>query len=135
MSAQHLESYITFQVIVCRSCESCVPPKDPVRHYEDNHTVKNNHPVSPKVRHEIADYMATLDLCQPKEVIHPHYLVPELKVIKDGLICNFPNCGSCRTSEESMRTHYYSHQKHIPKDFKDWESTAVQTFFDGHHKK
>jgi Orsellinic acid/F9775 biosynthesis cluster protein D len=139
MSAQHLESYIThlptFQVVVCRLCESCISPNNPLRHYEDNHTAKKAHPVPSKVRHEITNYMATLDLCQPKEVIHPHHFVPELKVIKNGFICNFPNCGRVCTSEESMRKHYYVHQKSIPKSYKNWESTCLQTFFNGQNKK
>ena len=79
--------------------------------------------------------MATLNLCDPKKIISPNKLVPGLKIVKQGYVCNFPGCGDCRTSESGIRTHYYTHQKHIPKDFKDWKSTAIQTFFDGHNRK
>jgi len=121
--------------MICRFCEICIPPKDPLNHYKRHHTAKKDDPVPMKVRHKIADYMTTLDLCQSQEVIPPDNRVPELKVIKEGFMCNFPGCDGCATSEHSMRTHYYIHQKHIPKDFKNWESTALQTFFDDHHKK
>ena len=139
MSVQDIESYIThlpiLKVIICRPCEVCIPPNDPFRHYKDHHTAKKDYPVPMEVRYKIADYMATLNLCQPQEVVCPHNLVPELKVIEEGFECGFPGCGSCTTSEKSMRTHYYKHQEHIPKDFKNWEPTALQTFFDGQHKK
>jgi len=87
------------------------------------------------VRHKIADYMATLDLCEPNTVIAPQKLVPQLKVIKNGFVCNFDGCRDCATTEPSMITHYYTHQEHIPKDFKNWESTSLQTFFDGRNRK
>ena len=139
MSVPEIKSYIvhlpTFQVIVCHFCEVCIPPKDPLRHYEDHHTAKKDHPVPMEVRHKIADYMATLNLCQPKEVVSLHSLVPELKVIKEGFICKFPQCGTCCTSEPSMRKHYYVHQKSMPKTYKNWESTSLQTFFEGSHRK
>jgi Orsellinic acid/F9775 biosynthesis cluster protein D len=133
-----VHSYIThvptFRVVVCDFCEVCIPPKDPLRHYEDHHTAKKDHPVPMEMRRKIADYMRTLDLCQSGEVI-PHGLMPELKVIKEGFMCNFQGCDACALTESSMRTHYYTHQKHIPKGFKDWKSTSIQTFFEGHHKK
>jgi hypothetical protein len=139
MSYHDVKPYVTylsiFQVAVCRFCEVCLSPKDPLEHYKRHHTAKSDHPVPTKVRNRIADYMTTLNLRPPQEVIAPRGLIPELKIIKEGFKCNFPGCGSCATSEHSMRTHYYIHQKHIPKNFKDWESTAIQTFFDGHHKK
>lgn len=139
MSYRDVKPYVThlsaFGVIVCRFCEIGIPPKDPLRHYEKNHTAKKDHPVSMEVRRKIVDYMTTLNLRQPQEVTSPDYRVPELKVIEEGFICNFPECGTCATSEHSMRTHYYSHQKHIPKEFKNWKSTALQTFFEGHHRK
>lgn len=139
MSVQDIKSYVvhlpTLRVVVCRLCEVCIPPKDPLRHYEDHHTAKKDHPISMKIRRKISDYMATLNLCQPQEVIPPRSLVPELKIINEGFICKFPGCNACATSEQSMRMHYYVHQKHIPKSFKNWESTALQTFFDGHHRK
>lgn len=139
MPVQDIKSYIThlltLRVVVCRFCEICIPPKDPLRHYEDNHTAKKDYPVPSEVRRKIVDYMATLNLCQPQEVVSPHNLVPELKVIEEGFKCNFTGCEACATSEHSMRTHYYKHQKHIPKDFKNWEPTALQTFFEGYHRK
>jgi Orsellinic acid/F9775 biosynthesis cluster protein D len=139
MPVQDIKSYITylsiFQVIVCRFCEICIPPKDPLRHYEDNHTAKKDYPVPMQVRRKIADYMATLDLCQPQEIIPPHVLVPELKVLKEGFVCKFPGCGTCAISESSMRKHYYVHQNSVPKTYKNWESTSLQTFFDGQHRK
>ena len=139
MSLQEVKNYITylpeFQVVVCRLCEICIPPKDPLRHYERNHTSKKDHPVAMKVRRKIAEYMATFDLYEPHNVISPRGSVPQLKVIKNGLICNFPGCDQCSTSENDMLTHYYTHQKHIPKGFKDWELTSLQTFFEDQNKK
>jgi len=139
MSYQDITPYVThlptFQVMVCHFCKICIPPNDPLLHYKRHHTANKDHYVPMKVRHKIADYMATIDLRQPHEVITPHRKVIELKVIKEGFKCNFPSCRSCAISEQSMRTHYYTHQSHISKEFKDWESTALQTFFDGQHKK
>ena len=88
-----------------------------------------------EIRRKVRDYMATVDLCDPSKVISPNRLVPGLKIIEKGFVCNFANCRACGTSDTSMRTHYYAHREHIPKDFKDWEETSVQTFFDGHHRK
>ena len=139
MSLQEVKDYINylpeFQVVVCHLCEIGIPPKNPLRHYEQNHTSKKDHPVAMEIHRKIAEYMATLNLCEPHKVICPRQLVPGLKVIKDGLICNFPGCGQCSTSESGMVTHYYTHQKHIPKGFKDWELTSLQTFFEGQNKK
>ena len=104
---------------MCRFCEIDISPKDPLRHYENNHTAKKDHFVSMKVRYKIADYMTTLNLCQPHEVIPSDHRVPELKVINEEFICSFPECEACAASEHNMRTHYYSHQKHVPKDFKN----------------
>jgi orsellinic acid/F9775 biosynthesis protein OrsD len=139
MSYQDIKSYVThlpiFQVMVCRFCEVCIPPKDPFRHYKDNHTVKKNHYVPMAIRCKVAEYMTTLDLCHPQEVRTPDDRVSELKIIKKGFKCNFPGCNVCGVSEPGMRTHYYTHQKHIPIKFKNWEPTALQTFFDGQHRK
>jgi Orsellinic acid/F9775 biosynthesis cluster protein D len=139
MSLQEVKHYIThlpeFKVVICQPCEIGIPPKDPLRHYKQNHTAKKNHPVSMEVRRKVEEYMATLDLVEPDKVICPREPVPHLKMIEDGFVCNFPGCGQCSISESSMRTHYYTHQKHIPKGFKDWESTSIQTFFEGHHKR
>src|SRR6266496_6329880 len=129
MSYHNVKPYVThlsaFHVIVCCFCEAAIPPKDPLHHYAQNHTAKKDHPVSMEVQHQIANYMATLDLCQPLEVISPNNQVPELKVIKEGFKCNFPEYDSYATSEHSMCTHYYIHQKHIPKGFKNWELTSL----------
>jgi Orsellinic acid/F9775 biosynthesis cluster protein D len=139
MSSHEVKNYTSylpnFKVVVCRPCEICIPPKDPLRHYELNHTSKKDHPVPMEVRRKIAEYMATLELCEPQEVICPRERVPQLKVIRNGFICKFPGCGQCSTSESGMLTHYYIHQKHITKGFKDWEMTSLQTFFSGQNKK
>ena len=139
MSSYDIGSYVEhlpkFKVIVCRFCEECIPPKDPLSHYQLNHTATKEHPVSTEIRHKIRDYMATLNLCNPKNVVHPNRLVPQLKIIKEGYTCNFEGCGVCRTTSGGMRTHYYAHKKPIPKDFKDWKETSLQTFFEGYHQK
>src|SRR5271167_177401 len=139
MTRQDLKSYITHlpahQVVVCNTCEACIPTKDPIQHYRSNHTAKKDHPVSTEIRRKIADYMATLDLCDPDEVVPPYARIPELKVISDGYVCKYPGCHSCGTTSGSMRQHYYAHQDNVPNDFINWEPTALQTFFDGQHRK
>ncbi len=139
MSYQDIKPYIThlptFRVVTCRFCEVCIPPKDPLRHYKDNHAAKKEHYVPMETRLKIAELMLTLDLCQPQEVSTPGVRVSGLKIIKEGFKCNFVGCDACATSEPSMRTHYYSHQKSVPKGYKNWESTSLQTFFEGHHRK
>lgn len=140
MSTEDLRHYITYlpahRVVTCRFCMICIPPENPMRHYADHHTAKKEHPVPMNIRHKIVEYMGTVDLCAPDEVISPSILIPELKIITEkGYVCNFAGCGKCATTEGSMVTHYYEHQAHIPKGFKDWEETALQTFFDGKHKR
>jgi len=139
MSYRDIKPYVTHlptsQVMVCRFCESCIPPKDPFEHYKRHHTAKKDHYVSMEARHKIANYMKTFDLCQPQEVKTSDGRMPELKIIKEGFRCKFPGCDACTISEPSMRMHYYIHQKYIIKDFKNWESTAIQTFFEGYHKE
>jgi len=139
MSNQQFRPYVTyltaFRAVLCRLCEICIPPNDPLRHYKDHHTAKHDHPIPMEIRHQIADYMATLNLCQPTEIIPPRTLVSGLKVFRDGFRCNFSGCKAGATTESSMRKHYYTHRHHIPKEFNDWEPSAVQTLFDGQHKK
>lgn len=139
MTHQDIKPYIihlsTFRVVICRLCEICIPPKDPFEHYKRHHSAKKEHYVPMEIRRKIVEYMTTLDLCEPQEVRALDRRVSELKIIKDGFKCNFPGCGACVISEKSMRTHYYNHQKHIPKNFKNWDSTALQTFFDDQHRK
>jgi hypothetical protein len=139
MLYQNVRPYVThiptLRVVICRFCEICIPPKDPLRHYKDNHTAKKLNYVPMETRLQVEAFMRTLNLCEPHDVITPHDRVPGLKILEEGFKCNFAGCDTCGTSEHSLRTHYYSHQKHIPKDFKNWESTALQTFFDGHHRK
>jgi len=139
MSSQDISSYIThlpaFKVVVCCFCEGCIPPNAALRHYESNHTATKAHYVPTEIRHKIKDYMETLDLCDPDKVVSPDRLIPQLKIIREGLVCNFPGCGVCRTSGHGMRMHYYTHRKAIPKNFKDWEETSLQTFFEGYHQK
>jgi Orsellinic acid/F9775 biosynthesis cluster protein D len=95
MTEQAIESYVThlpgFRVVVCRFCEDCIPPKDPLDHYKRNHSSKKPHFVPTAVRHKIMAYMATLDLCDPRDVILPDQLIPELKVINNGFVCKFPD--------------------------------------------
>ena len=72
MSVQDIKSYIihlpTFRVIIYHLYENYIPPKDPLRHYEDHHTAKKDYPISMKIRRKISDYMTTLNLCQSQEV-------------------------------------------------------------------
>ena len=44
-----------------------------------------------EIRHKIVAYMTTLDLCDPRKIIPPNRLIPELKVIEKGYVCNFPD--------------------------------------------
>jgi hypothetical protein len=88
-----------------------------------------------KIRHDIAAYMKTLDLGDPKDMIPPETGIRQIKIIEEGWVCNFPGCHKCATSEPSIRTHYYKHRDHVPKDFKDWEETPIQTVFEGYHRK
>jgi len=138
MTRQDLKPYIThlpaYQVIVCNPCGACVPPNSPIDHYKGNHTAKKEHPISTEVRRQIADYMATLDLCDPDKVVRPNIKVPELKII-EGYVCKYPGCNSCGTTPGSMRTHYRTHQDNVPINFVNWELTDFQTFFDGRNKK
>jgi hypothetical protein len=139
MSMEQLDSYVTylteFKVIVCRFCQCGIPPNDPLRHYELNHTAKKGVYISVDIRHQVRDYMSMLDLCEPHKVMIPNRLISELKIISRGFICKFSGCNVCGTSESSMRTHYYTHQKHNPKDFRGWEESRLQTFFEGCHRK
>ena len=139
ISLQEVKNYIVylpeFQVIICHLCEICIPSKDSLWHYERNHISKKDHPVAMEVRRKIAEYMTIFDLCESHKIISSRESIPQLKVIKNGLICNFPGCDQCSTSESDMLTHYYTHQKHIPKGFKDWELTSLQTFFEDQNKK
>jgi Orsellinic acid/F9775 biosynthesis cluster protein D len=84
MSFQDINSYIThlpeFKVIICHFCESCIPPSEPLRHYELNHTATKEHAVPTAIRHKVRDYMATLDLCDPDKVVSPNRPVPNLYI-------------------------------------------------------
>ena len=75
MSYQDAKAYITHlptcQVVICRFCEACIPPKDPLWHYKENHTAKKDHHVPMEIRLKIAEVMVTLDLRQPQEVGTP----------------------------------------------------------------
>jgi len=96
MSNQDVKAYVTrlsaFQVVMCRFCETCISLKDLFQHYKRHHTAKKDHYVSMKVRHTIADYMAELNLRQPQDVVLSHGMIPELKIVKEGFICKFPDC-------------------------------------------
>ena len=139
MSAHSLDSYIihlpTLQVVVCRFCGIGVLPKDPLDHYGRHHTSSKEYPIPMEIRHKIAAYMKTLDLCDPKEIIPPERRIPQIKIIEEGWMCKFPDCHKCATTEPSIRTHYYTHRNPIPNGFKNWEETSLQTIFDGQHKK
>jgi hypothetical protein len=139
MSFQDLNSYVThlpeFKVVVCRFCEECIPPDNPLDHYESHHTATKEHPIPMEIRRKIQEYIAILNLCDPRKVILPNRHIPQLKISGNGYVCNFPGCGKCRTSEHGMRMHYYAHQKSVPKDFKNWEKTSFQTFFDGQNRR
>src|SRR5579862_917058 len=104
MSYHDVMPYVTylpiFRVVICRFCKVSLPPNDPLEHYKRHHTAKNDHPVPSEIRRKIVDYMATLNLCQPQEVISPHNLVPELKIIEKGFECGFPGCESSATTEK-----------------------------------
>ena len=122
MSYGDIKSYVThfsaFRVMICRFYEVCIFSKDSFDHYKRHHTAKKDQYVPMKAQHKIADYMTTLDLCQLK-INSSDKRVSELKVIKDELMCKFPDCDACAVSEESMRKHYYVHQKSVPKFFKN----------------
>jgi Orsellinic acid/F9775 biosynthesis cluster protein D len=139
MSGQDITRYIThittLRIILCRFYETTIPPNDPLRHYELYHTRAKEHPVSMEDRHKVAEYMATLDLCAPDQVKTPSERIPGLKIIEKGWKCNFSECKACSTSELGIRKHYYSHRESIPINFKDWEQTAIQTIFEGKHRK
>ena len=44
-----------------------------------------------EIHRKVRDYMTTLDLCDPDKIISPNRLIPGLKIIEKGFICNFPD--------------------------------------------
>ena len=121
--------------MICHFCEIYISSKDSLDHYKRYHIIKKDHYIPMKTQHKIADYMTIFDLYQSKKINCSDDWMPELKIIKKEFICKFPRYHNYAISEPSMRKHYYIHQKHISKNFKNWESTILQTFFDDQYRK
>jgi hypothetical protein len=131
-------SYITFLptfgIVVCRTCKVGIPPKDPLRHYELNHTFNKQHPVPMNIRRKIAEYMATLTLVNPANILSPNTRVPELKLI-NGFHCKVEDCGQCGTTTLGMQKHALVHGKPSELGRNNWEAVKLQTFFEGIHRR
>ncbi|KAJ9616882.1 hypothetical protein H2200_000602 [Cladophialophora chaetospira] len=120
-----LFSYLPrYRVIVCNTCRYAVPPKAVSRHLKEIHRILRS------ARQPFLDWVSTLALCEPEEVIVPNreeFPVPELPVYT-GLRCRRRDCGHLCLTEKRMKSHWLSAH---PKENCEWSSVPVQTFFRG----
>ena len=138
LTPESITEYISFNseycVVICRQCKYALAPGEGIkRHFRNLHQA-----ISLQTRKEIIAYCETLTLLSPIDVISPRLEngpVEGLELISDGQKCIYLNCtGYLSASIISMELHCRTHgwKKN---DAIMWKKCAVQTFFQGVHRK
>ena len=137
-TSESITEYILFLpehcIIICRQCKYALAPGERIKkHFQSLHQA-----ISLQTRKEIISYCETLTLLSPTDVITPepeNGPVEGLELISDGQKCIYLNCiGYLSASEYTMEVHCRTHgwKKNDPII---WKKCAVQTFFQGVHRK
>jgi len=135
---ESITEYILFNseysVVICHQCKCALAPGEGIkRHFQNLHQT-----ISLQTRKEIIAYCETLTLLPPADVITPgieNGPVEGLELISDGQKCIHLNCiGYFSASKCTMEIHCRTHgwKKNDPIM---WKKCAVQTFFQGVHRK
>ena len=138
LTPESITEYILFNseysVIICRQCKCALVPGEGIkRHFQNLHQA-----ISLQIRKQIIAYCDTLTLLPPADVITPEIddgPIEGLELISDGQKCIYSNCigyfsASIITMQIHCRTHGWKKNDPIM-----WKKCAVQTFFQGVHRK
>jgi len=140
LTPQSITEYILFcpehSIVICRQCKYAIAPGERIkRHFQSLHQA-----ISLQTRKEIIVYCSTLRLLPLEEVITPEPSngpIEGLELFSKGWKCIYKNCSgylSSTESLESMKIHCRIHGWKIH-DEPMWEKCAMQTFFQGVHRK
>ena len=138
LTPESITEYILFNseysVIICRQCKCALVPGEGIkRHFQNLHQA-----ISLQIRKQIIAYCDTLTLLPPADVITPEIddgPIEGLELISDGQKCIYSDCiGYFSASIVTMQIHCRTHgwKKNDPIM---WKNCAVQTFFQGVHRK
>ena len=138
LAPESIAEYILFHpehsIVICRQCKYAVAPGERIKkHFQILHQA-----IPLQTRKEIIAYCETLQLLPPDEVITPAFdngPIEGLELISDGQRCIYSDCiGYLSTSIITMKIHCRTHgwKKN---DRIIWKKCAVQTFFQGVHRK
>lgn len=123
---QYLSRY---KVVVCTSCQYAVQPSAISRHLKDIHHIIRSH------RRPFMQYVSTLDLDEPEQVIQStngsqEFPIPHLPV-QEGLMCEYEGCSHLCASTKRMQSHWSAVHGRQGEPILDWRSVPLQTFFKG----
>ena len=138
LTPECIRRYILFHsehsIVICRQGKYAVVPGERIKkHFQSLHQV-----IPLQTRKEIIAFCETLQLLPPDEVTIPGFEngpIEGLELISDGQKCIYSNCtGYLSASIITMKLHCRIHgwKKNDPIM---WKKCAVQTFFQGIHRK
>lgn len=125
-----------YQIVICTACQYAIQPAAIARHLKETHAIHRHH------RRPYTDYVATLPLSHPSQLIDKgtsarqvvseddDFPVPGLPVIS-GLQCLSPDCGHLCASVKRMQNHWLVDHQTSGFAALDWQSVPLQTFFRG----
>ncbi len=123
---KHLIFVEEYAFVVCRACQHGLALTGITRHFQDFHAKA----ITPVVREELSNWVKTLDLAQPNDVVLANGIdAIQCLTVTDGYECK--ECGKLFGSVISMKKHCNRVHKWTTTQAIMWRETKLQTVFKG----
>jgi len=131
-----MDSYVIYnteyKVLICRQHSYGLPPDRVSRHFRESHKS-----IPLPTRQAIVDHSKSLNMATPENVVTPSEPISPIEglTIVNGFQCQYDYCSEQRGTEPSIKQHCWETHRWKAEAGVMWREQAVQTFFQGPHRK
>jgi hypothetical protein len=129
LPSQLLHYLPSHRVLICKECRYAIQPAAISRH------LKTIHHIYRTDRQAIMEYVLTLDLADPGDVVppEPHEAPVPFIPTESGLACNANGCSHLCITAKRMKSHWSTRHSDtdLDLDADQWRPVELQTFFRG----
>jgi hypothetical protein len=125
--SQLLHYLPAYRVLICKECRYAIQPSGISRHLKELHHIYRSD------RQELMEYVQSLDLADPGDVVlpEPHEAPVPFLPTESGLVCGVDGCGHLCITFKRMKNHWATVHRGVTADGAQWRPVRLQTFFRG----